>query len=178
MNGSCQFASDDRTVTDNCCMPSLVLSTLNARYAHASLGLRYLFANLDDDIRADAKIVEFVIGSKTEVLVEQLLALNPQVVTFGVYIWNVEETTKLVAMLKAVAPQIKVVIGGPEVSFETTEQRIFALVDYVVTGPGDVTINKLARALLHGPRPLMKVHVGEAFEIGRASCRERVCCKV
>ena len=54
--------------------PALVLSTLNARYAHASLGLRYLFANLDEDIRAEAKIVEFVIGSKTEVLVEQLLA--------------------------------------------------------------------------------------------------------
>ena len=70
-------------------MPALVLSTLNARYAHASLGLRYLFANLDDDIRADAKIVEFVIGSKTEVLVLQLLVLNPRVVTFGVYIWNV-----------------------------------------------------------------------------------------
>ena len=146
-------------------MPSLVLSTLNARYAHASLGLRYLFANLDDDIRAEAKIVEFVIGSKTEVLVEQLLAWNPKVVTFGVYIWNVEETTKLIAMLKAVAPHIKVVIGGPEVSFETTEQRIFALVDHVVTGPGDITLNKLARALLHGPRPLMKVHVGDVFEL-------------
>ena len=105
-------------------MSALVLSTLNARYAHASLGLRYLVANLDDDIRAEAKIVEFVIGSKTEVLVEQLLALNPKIVSFGVYIWNVEETTKLIAMLKAVAPQIKIIIGGPEVSFETTEQRI------------------------------------------------------
>lgn len=146
-------------------MPALVLSTLNARYAHASLGLRYLFANLDEDIRRDAKIVEFVIGSKTEVLVEQLLALDAKVVAVGVYIWNVEETTKLIAMLKAVAPQIKVVIGGPEVSYETTEQRIYQLADYVVTGPGDVTLNKLARALLHGPKPLMKVHVGESFEL-------------
>jgi radical SAM superfamily enzyme YgiQ (UPF0313 family) len=146
-------------------MTALVLSTLNARYAHASLGLRYLFANLDDDIRADAKIVEFVIGSKTEVLVEQLLAENPRVVSFGVYIWNVEETTKLIAMLKQVAPQIKIIIGGPEVSFETTEQRIFALTDYVITGAGDMTYNKLAKALLKGPKPLMKVHVGEEFEL-------------
>ena len=105
-------------------MPALVLSTLNARYAHASLGLRYLFANLDEDIRAETRIVEFVIGSKTEVLVEQLLALDAKVIGFGVYIWNVEETTKLIAMLKAVAPQIKVVIGGPEVRYETAEQRI------------------------------------------------------
>ncbi|MBP6529118.1 MAG: DUF4080 domain-containing protein [Burkholderiales bacterium] len=146
-------------------MPALVLSTLNARYAHASLGLRYLFANLDEDIRAETRIVEFVIGSKTEVLVEQLLALDAKAIGFGVYIWNVEETTKLIAMLKAVAPQIKVVIGGPEVSYETAEQRIYQLADYVVTGQGDVTFNKLARALLHGPKPLMKVHVGEAFEL-------------
>lgn len=146
-------------------MPALVLSTLNARYAHASLGLRYLFANLDGDLRAETTITEFVIGSKTETLVEQLLALSPSVIGFGVYIWNVEETTKLIAMLKAVSPQIKVVIGGPEVSFETAEQRIVQLADYVVTGPGDVTFNKLARALLHGPRPLMKVHVGEAFAL-------------
>lgn len=146
-------------------MPALVLSTLNARYAHASLGLRYLFANLDGDLRAETTIIEFVIGSKTETLVEQLLALSPSVIGFGVYIWNVEETTKLIAMLKAVSPQIKVVIGGPEVSFETAEQRIVQLADYVVTGPGDVTFNKLARALLHGPKPLMKVHVGEAFAL-------------
>jgi len=128
-------------------MSALILSTLNARYAHASLGLRYLFANLDDDLRAETKLAEFVIGSKTETLVEQLLALSPKVIGFGVYIWNVEETTRLIAMLKAVAPEIKVVIGGPEVSFETTGQRIFALADYVVTGQGDVTFNKLARAL-------------------------------
>jgi hypothetical protein len=51
------------------------------------------------------------------------------------------------------------------VSYETAEQRIYQLADYVVTGQGDVTFNKLARALLHGPRPLMKVHVGEAFEL-------------
>ena len=146
-------------------MPSLVLSTLNARFAHASLGLRYLFANLDDDIRADAKIVEFVIGTKTETLVEQLLALSPKVVSFGVYIWNVEETTKLIAMLKAVAPHIKIVIGGPEVSFETMEQRICQMADTIITGPGDVTYNKVAKAWLNGPRPLMKVHVGEAFEL-------------
>ena len=56
-------------------------------------------------------------------------------------------------------------IGGPEVSFETKEQRIVSLADHVVTGQGDVTFNKLARALLHGPRPLMKVHVGEEFEL-------------
>ena len=101
---------------DNGGMPALVLCTLNTRYANASLGLRYLYANLDDDLRADARIVEFVIGSRTETLLETLLALEPKVIGLGVYIWNVEEPTQLIAMLKVVAPQIRVVVGGPEVS--------------------------------------------------------------
>ncbi|MGN6704150.1 MAG: DUF4080 domain-containing protein, partial [Burkholderiaceae bacterium] len=79
---------------------------------------------------------------------------------FGVYIWNVEETTKIVAMLKRVAPEVVVVLGGPEVSHETQAQEIVALADYVVTGWGDVTFPQLCRQLLDGPQPLMKIHAG------------------
>jgi radical SAM superfamily enzyme YgiQ (UPF0313 family) len=63
--------------------------------------------------------------------------------------------------LKLVAPQIAVVVGGPEVSHEVGAQRICALADFVVTGRGDVTFARLARAILAGPRPLAKVHAGE-----------------
>ncbi|MCX8003820.1 MAG: cobalamin-dependent protein, partial [Burkholderiaceae bacterium] len=116
-------------------MPTIVLATINARYAHASLGLRYLRANLGP-LREDSRIIEFVLGQKTEEMAERLLALGPRIVGFGVYIWNVEETTRLVAVLKRVAPQVTVVVGGPEVSYEIDEQRICALADYVVTGWG------------------------------------------
>lgn len=140
-------------------MPAIVLATINARYAHASLGLRYLRANLGA-LRADSAIVEFVLGQKTEEMAERLLALAPRIVGLGVYIWNVEETTRLVAVLKRVAPQVAVVVGGPEVSHEVESQRICALADYVVTGWGDVTFAQLARAILHGPRPAAKVLAG------------------
>jgi hypothetical protein len=140
-------------------MPSIVLATLNARYAHASLGLRCLRANLGA-LRADSAIVEFILGARTEEVIEKLLALAPRIVGFGVYIWNVEETTKIVAALKAVAPEVIVVLGGPEVSHEVDAQPVCRLADYVVTGWGDVTFAALARQILDGPRPLMKVHAG------------------
>ncbi|MBC7683928.1 MAG: DUF4080 domain-containing protein, partial [Bdellovibrionales bacterium] len=79
---------------------------------------------------------------------------------FGVYIWNVEETTRVVAMLKRVAPDVTIVLGGPEVSFESGEQQIVQMADYLVTGWGDVTFPKLCGEILNGPRPLMKVHAG------------------
>ncbi|WP_137172994.1 B12-binding domain-containing radical SAM protein [Massilia sp. HP4] len=138
---------------------TILLSTLNARYTHASLGLRYLLANMGP-LQEQTTIQEFVIGAKTTDLVERILAHAPRIVGFGVYIWNVEETTRLVALLKRVAPQLVVILGGPEVSHETGEQEIVKLADYVVTGWGDVTFPKLCREILEGPKPIMKIHAG------------------
>ncbi|HEX8602713.1 MAG TPA: DUF4080 domain-containing protein [Pseudoduganella sp.] len=138
---------------------TILLATLNARYTHASLGLRYLLANMGE-LRDETAIQEFVIGAKTTEMVERILSTNPKIVGFGVYIWNVEETTKLVATLKRVAPHIVIMVGGPEVSHETAGQQIVQLADYVVTGWGDVTFPALCRDVLHGPKPLMKVHAG------------------
>ena len=138
---------------------TIILSTLNARYAHASLGLRYLLANMGP-LQPQASIQEFVIGAKTTEIVEKLLAQAPRIIGFGIYIWNVEETTRVVAMLKRVAPQVAIVLGGPEVSHESAEQQIVQLADYLVTGWGDVTFPKLCGEILNGPKPLMKVHAG------------------
>jgi radical SAM superfamily enzyme YgiQ (UPF0313 family) len=138
---------------------SIILSTLNARYTHASLGLRYLLANMGD-LRGETQLVEFVIGTKTTEIVERLLAKQPKIIGFGVYIWNVEETERVVAMLKRVAPQIKIILGGPEVSYESAEQSIVKQADYLITGWGEVTLPQLCKQILNGPQPLMKTHVG------------------
>jgi radical SAM superfamily enzyme YgiQ (UPF0313 family) len=138
---------------------TILLTTLNSRYSHASLGLRYLLANMGG-LRERTRLQEFVIGAKTTEVVERILAHEPAIVGFGVYIWNVEDTARVVAMLKRVAPQVVVVVGGPEVSYETGEQAIVKLADYVVTGWGDVTFPKLCGEILDGPKPLMKVHAG------------------
>ncbi len=146
-------------------MPRIVLATLNAKYIHASLGLRYLLANMDrhggPGLRAQTQLREFVIQQRPAQIVEELLALEPEVIGLGIYIWNVVETTQVVRLLKTLKPGIKVVLGGPEVSFETGEQEICRLADHVVTGWGDVSFPKLCRALLDGPQPLMKVIAGE-----------------
>jgi radical SAM superfamily enzyme YgiQ (UPF0313 family) len=138
---------------------TILLSTLNARYAHAALGLRYLLANMGE-LQSDTRLLEFVIGTRTTEVVEKLLAHRPRIIGLGIYIWNVEETTKVVAMLKRVAPEVKIVLGGPEVSHETNEQQIVQLADYVITGWGDITFPQLCRQILHGPQPLMKIHAG------------------
>jgi len=141
-------------------MASIVLSTLNSRYSHAALGLRFLRANLGA-LRDDSVIREFVVRTPAPAIVDALLAERPRIVGFGVYIWNVLQTAEVIRQLKAREPGIVVVVGGPEVSHEVEAQEICRLADHVVTGWGDVTFARLAAALLHGPRPLNRVHAGE-----------------
>ena len=145
--------------------PVVVLATLNAKYIHASLGLRYLLANMDTHggagLRAQTQLREFVIQQRPTQIVEELLALSPRVIGLGIYIWNVVETTQVVRLLKTLRPDIKIVLGGPEVSFETESQEICRLVDHVITGWGDVSFPRLCRALIDGPQPVMKVIAGE-----------------
>ena len=98
-------------------MPSILLSTLNARYFHPAFGLRYLFANLGE-LQADAALREFIITQRPLDITEALLAEQPRIIGFGVYLWNVAETTQVVALLKTVCPNLIIVLGGPEVSHE------------------------------------------------------------
>ncbi|MFT5325629.1 MAG: radical SAM superfamily enzyme YgiQ (UPF0313 family), partial [Planctomycetaceae bacterium] len=118
-------------------MADIVLATFNARYWHSAFGLRYLLANMGD-LRARTAMLEFGMSENTTDVLTKILDLNPKIVGLGVYIWNVEPTTKLVADLKRLRPEIQVVLGGPEVSYETDGVRIVELADYVITGEGDL----------------------------------------
>jgi radical SAM superfamily enzyme YgiQ (UPF0313 family) len=143
----------------------IVLCTLNAKYIHASLGLRYLLANMGE-LRAQTALREFTIARQPQDVVDELLALSPAVIGFGVYIWNVTQTCEVVRLLKAQQPHVRLVLGGPEVSHEVqeqaaTRQSVVNLADHVITGWGDVSFPQLCRALLLGPKPLMKIIAGE-----------------
>lgn len=137
-------------------MPRIVLTTLNARYAHAAFGLRYLMANLGD-LRSDALILEFDISFRPLDAVEAILKHDPKIVGIGVYIWNVVPATQLVAELKRVRPEIIVILGGPQVSYETDRQEICFLADFVLTGEADLEFANLCQTILSGHKPDAKV---------------------
>jgi radical SAM superfamily enzyme YgiQ (UPF0313 family) len=137
-------------------VPDILLTTLNAKYAHAAFGLRYLLANLGP-LRERASLAEFDISQRPVDILEKILAGSPKVVGIGVYIWNIAQATQLVADLKRVRPDVLVVLGGPEVSYETEQQEIVRLADYVVTGEADQAFARLCQQLLEGQRPEAKI---------------------
>jgi radical SAM superfamily enzyme YgiQ (UPF0313 family) len=146
--------------------PAILLTTLNATYSHASLGLRYLLANMGD-LRPRTLLCEFTIARPAQEVVDELLLMldrpgsGPRIVGFGAYIWNVIQTTAVVRLLKAARPDVKVILGGPEVSHETGQQEIVSFADHVITGWGDLSFAALCRTLLYGPAPVSMVIKGE-----------------
>jgi len=142
----------------------LVLSTLNARYIHSAFGLRYLQANLGE-LQDQCVIEEFTLESRPEDIVELILGHQPRLVGFGVYIWNVVQTEQVIALLKAVAPEVIVVLGGPEVSYENDTQSIVEIADYVITGWGDVSFPKLAKSVLNNEPVEQKMIAGEQLKL-------------
>lgn len=103
---------------------------------HSSFGLRYLYANLGP-YQSKTQIREYVINKNPKDIAEDILKLNPQIVGFGVYIWNTTQTYEVISTLKKVRPDLMVVVGGPEVSFEIESQPLYQIVDYVFKGESD-----------------------------------------
>lgn len=133
-------------------MPDVLLSTLNAKYIHAAFGLRCLLANLGE-LRERAAIAEFDINQRPVDIAEAILATRPRILGLGVYIWNVVPTTELVAILRRLAPELVIVLGGPEVSHECDRQEIIQMADHVITGEADLAFADLCRRLLDGSHP-------------------------
>jgi radical SAM superfamily enzyme YgiQ (UPF0313 family) len=147
-------------------MPTIVLATLNAKWIHASFGLRCLRANLGE-LRDHSVLREFELAQRPADVAEAILAEAPRIVGLGVYVWNAVQSLQLVRILKHVRPDLKVVVGGPEVSHETERQPIAAVADHVLRGEADLAFADLCRRLLAGEPGLPAVldaplpHFGE-----------------
>lgn len=129
-------------------MKNIILTTLNARYSHTSLALRYLYANLKE-LKENAKILEFVINSSNQTIAEQILEHKPKIVGIAVYIWNATDVAELVQTIKKVSPETIVVLGGPEVSYKPLRVN-FDMADYIITGEGEVSFYNLCKDILNG----------------------------
>jgi len=143
----------------------IILSTLNARYTHSSIGLRYLYANMQE-LQNDTKIIEFSINEAIQTIAEKVLDEDPDIVGLGVYIWNATQTQELIEVIKKVSPKTKVVIGGPEVSYEPFRVD-FSLADFVLQGEGDTAFYKLCKELINSTAPNEKIIKPVLADLGK-----------
>ena len=140
----------------------IVLTTLNARYIHSALGLRYLYAQMGE-LQTQTQIMEFMINQRPQDIAEQILQQDPLIVGFGLYIWNIEQSTQVMAILKALKPELKIILGGPEISYETELSPAYRHADVVIRGQADLEFKHLCLHLIKGSPPLQKIIDAQPF---------------
>lgn len=129
-----------------------LLTTLHSKYIHASLALPYLAAFCQRDC-GELLIREYTVHEPKETLLARIVELQPDVVAFSVYLWNRTATLELVTCLRQINPQLKVILGGPEVSFEEDDFFLRHPVDALICGEGELPLHHLLQAWLTSQQP-------------------------
>ena len=132
-------------------MPKIILTTLNSRFTHTSIALRYLYANLKE-IQQHAKILEFSINDAMQSIAEKLLAQEADIIGIGVYIWNVSFVGELIHIIKKVSPQTTIILGGPEVTHEPFRVKLDDA-DFIIQGEGDLSFYELCKNIISNTPP-------------------------
>jgi len=128
----------------------VLLVSLNAKFVHTSLAIRYLQAYCRQEF-PEIRIREFTINEDPGEVMAEIYREEPDILGFSCYIWNIEATLRLARNLKKVRPNLIIVLGGPEVTFDSRallSQNPY--IDVVVRGEGEVTFLELLRGLASG----------------------------
>ncbi len=119
----------------------ILITTLNAKYIHTSLALRWIYvANKN---KYNIRFQEFTIKEQLDEIAEIIIEQEIDVLGIGVYIWNVSKVKLLVDILKEKKPNIKIILGGPEVSYETEYFIKNWDIDYIVSGEAEFVFGEL-----------------------------------
>ena len=122
-------------------MKDLVLVAINAKYIHTNLAVRYLKAQL---CGYDVGIIEVSINDSIHRMAEHCLASSCLIFGFSCYIWSMELVLKVAEILKKSRPEAKILLGGPEVSFDPEELlTAHGFIDFIITGEGETSLEML-----------------------------------
>ncbi len=150
----------------------VLLTSLHSKFIHPSLALPYLAAYCSD-LPLDIRIEEFTVHEPRENILETLLRQEPEVIGFSVYLWNRVATLELVAALHRIRPDIRIFLGGPEISFETNAfMGAHPGVTALIRGEGEIPAYGLLTAWQKGqdpaevPRLLYRTSDGEIRDGG------------
>ena len=121
-----------------------LLVGINAKYIHTNLAIRLLYTYTKD---LNVDFLEFTIKNEIDSIINDILALNPDLIGFSCYIWNIEIIKKIIPLLKNKKPDLKILLGGPEVSYDVKFWFETLPIDYLISFEGEYTFRELLLAL-------------------------------
>lgn len=113
---------------------------INSKYIHSALAPWYLKACCGNEC-GDTLVREYTINDSADAVLARIYRERPDVAAFSCYIWNIEFILKLASNLRKILPEVRIVLGGPEVSYDAAESlQAWNFADYIISGEGEVSI--------------------------------------
>ncbi|EQK44741.1 radical SAM superfamily protein [[Clostridium] bifermentans ATCC 638] len=126
----------------------ILLTTLNSKFIHTNLAIRYLNQMVKDIEDIDVDIREYTINNELDFILKDIYANNYDVILFSTYIWNVNDIVKICNNLKKVNKNIKIALGGPEVTYDSEESmKKYDFVDYILYGEGELVFRDFVKSI-------------------------------
>jgi len=157
----------------------ILIAAINARHSHASLGSRYLLANMGD-LRPQTALAEFTLQQPATDIAADIAARNPRILALGVYIWNAARVAELLPLLRQQLPRLYIVLGGPELTSDSIPLPLASLAslardgcfDFQIVGEGDLAFPALCHEILSSPHPcpLVPRSLGEGGSVSIRGC--------
>lgn len=124
---------------------------LNSSYAHASLALPALHAQVADDESVTWEVVSATINEQAGMIVDEVCRHRPDIIAATAWLFNHEQLLHIVARVKALLPDCRVVLGGPEfLGDNETYLHRNPFIDCVFRGEGE---EAFPQWLAHHDRP-------------------------
>ncbi|OPL09270.1 MAG: hypothetical protein AVO33_07340 [delta proteobacterium ML8_F1] len=132
----------------------ILLIGLNTKYIHNNLAIENIMAFNRGIEGAEFKRLTFTINQSKEEVLRGIVLENPDIAGFSAYIWNIEMILDIVENLKKIRPGVRVVMGGPEVSYDPGSLlNRHPEIDYVISGEGEYVFGELTKNLLQERPP-------------------------
>ena len=122
----------------------VLLTTLNSKFIHTNLAIRYIKESIKDLV--DVDIREYTINNQLDYILKDIYLAKYDAIFFSTYIWNIYDIVKLCENIKKVNPNVIIGLGGPEVSYDSEEaMEKYEFVDYIIRGEGEMVMRDLVK---------------------------------
>jgi radical SAM superfamily enzyme YgiQ (UPF0313 family) len=126
----------------------VVIVSLNSQYIHSSLAPWYLLASVKESCPKEikAKVIEGTVNENIEEVYKRIKKEKADIIAFSCYIWNITYVMSLVELLYQKG--VKIVLGGPEVSYCPENILSNHMVNYVLSGEGELPFATLLNTII------------------------------
>lgn len=123
----------------------ILILALNSKYIHSSLAPWYLKAEVPE-----ATVIEHTVNEEMNGVLSDIVDKTPKLLAISTYIWNISYVKRLIKEVKRILPNIIIVLGGPEVSYNSSEVLFECEVDFIISGEGEIPFSRLCKHVFSG----------------------------